>query len=138
MVVVVVYAPDAQYDASIEEERGDYSQRLGQRAATIVKGTTAARWKPGKPMPKPTTQQLKHPKRLLFSDLKLQLWHYACKPLHECGFPTEAEGPTPVGLPFTARSMMVGQFRVFRVRELAGRSGSASKTPPLNPPRFWC
>ena len=27
------------------------------------------------------------------------------------------------------------QFRVFRVRELAGRSGSASKTPPLNPPR---
>ena len=33
-------------------------------------------------MPKPTTEQLKHPKRLLFSDLKLQLWHYACKPLH--------------------------------------------------------
>ena len=28
-----------------------------------------------------------------------------------------------------------GEFRVFRVRELAGRSGSASKTPPLNPPR---
>ena len=27
------------------------------------------------------------------------------------------------------------EFRVFRVRELAGRSGSASKTPPLNPPR---
>ena len=26
-------------------------------------------------------------------------------------------------------------FRVFRVRELAGRSGSASETPPLNPPR---
>ena len=26
-------------------------------------------------------------------------------------------------------------FRVFRVRELAGRSGSARKTPPLNPPR---
>ena len=26
-------------------------------------------------------------------------------------------------------------FRVFRVRELAGRSGSSSKTPPLNPPR---
>ena len=25
--------------------------------------------------------------------------------------------------------------RVFRVRELAGRSGSSSKTPPLNPPR---
>ena len=28
-----------------------------------------------------------------------------------------------------------GVFRVFRVRELAGRSGSSSKTPPLNPPR---
>ena len=26
-------------------------------------------------------------------------------------------------------------FRVFRVRELAGRSGSSSGTPPLNPPR---
>ena len=26
-------------------------------------------------------------------------------------------------------------FRVFRVRELAGRSGSSSETPPLNPPR---
>ena len=26
-------------------------------------------------------------------------------------------------------------IRVFRVRELAGRSGSASETPPLNPPR---
>ena len=29
----------------------------------------------------------------------------------------------------------VKYFRVFRVRELAGRSGSASETPPLNPPR---
>ena len=27
-------------------------------------------------------EQLKHPKLLLSSDLKLQLWHYACKPLH--------------------------------------------------------
>ena len=81
LVVVVVYAPDAQYDA-LNEERGDYSQRLGQRAATIVEGTTAVKWKPGKPMPRPTAEQLKHPKRLLFSDLKLQLWHYACKPLH--------------------------------------------------------
>ena len=81
MVVVVVYAPDAQYDV-LNEERGDYSQRLGQRAATIVEGTAAAKWKPGKPMPRPTAEQLKHPKRLLFSDLKLQLWHYACKPLH--------------------------------------------------------
>ena len=26
-------------------------------------------------------------------------------------------------------------FRVFRVRELAGRSGSSSETPPLNPPK---
>ena len=55
IVVVVVYAPDAQYDV-LNEERGDYSQRLGQRAATIVEGTTAARWKPGKPMPKPTAE----------------------------------------------------------------------------------
>jgi len=81
VVVVVVYALDAQYDV-LNEERGDYSQRLGQRAATIVEGTTAARWKPGKLMPKPTAEQLKHPKRLLFSDMQLQLWHYACKPLH--------------------------------------------------------
>ena len=55
---------------------------MGQRAAMVVEGTTAARWKPGKPMSKPTTEQLKHPKRLLFSDLKLKLWHYACKPFH--------------------------------------------------------
>ena len=81
MVVVVVYAPDAQYDI-LNEERGDYSQRLGQRAATVADGTTAGKWKPGKAMPKPTAEQVKHPKRLLFSDLKLQLWHYACKPLH--------------------------------------------------------
>ena len=38
----------------------------------VVKGTTAAKWKPGK---------LMHPKRLLFSDLELPLWHCACKPL---------------------------------------------------------
>ena len=81
MVVVVVYAPDAQYDI-LNEERGDYSQRLGQRAAVIADGTAAVKWRPGKPMPKPTAEQVKHPKRLLFSDLKLQLWHHACKPLH--------------------------------------------------------
>ena len=80
VVVVVVYAPDAQYDV-LNEERGDYSQRLGQRAAVIVEGTTAAKWKPGKLIPRPTADQLKHPKRLLFSDLKLQLCHCACKPL---------------------------------------------------------
>ena len=72
MVVVVVYAPDAQYDVP-NEERVDHSKRLGQRAATIVEGTAAAKWKPGKSMPRPTAEQLKHPKRLLFSDLKLQL-----------------------------------------------------------------
>ena len=77
--VVVVYAPDAQYDV-LNEERGGYSQRLGQRASAIVEGRTAAKWKPGKPMPRPTADQLKHPKRLLFSDLKLQLLHCACKP----------------------------------------------------------
>ena len=33
-------------------------------------------------MPRPTADQLKHPKRVLFSDLKLQLWHHACKPRH--------------------------------------------------------
>ena len=70
MVVVVVYAPDAQYDV-LNEERGDYSQRLGQRAAALVKRTMAAKWNPGKPMPRPTADRLKHPKRLLFSDLKL-------------------------------------------------------------------
>ena len=37
---------------------------------------------PGKPMSRPTADQLKHPKRLLFSDLKFKLWHYACKPPH--------------------------------------------------------
>ena len=58
MIVVVVYAPDAQYDV-LNEERGDYSQRLGQRAAMIVEGTTAAKWKPGKLMPRPTADQLR-------------------------------------------------------------------------------
>ena len=32
-------------------------------------------------MPRPIAEQLKHPKRLLFSDLKLQLLHYAFNPL---------------------------------------------------------
>ena len=93
MVVVVVYAPDAQYDA-LNKERGDNSQRLGQRAATIVEGTVAAKWKPGKPMPRPTAEQLKHPKRLLFSDLieaaalalRLQATpHARCYGRHEYG-----------------------------------------------------
>ena len=34
-----------------------------------------------------------------------------------------------------APSPLQDRARVFRVRELAGRSGSSSKTPPLNPPR---
>ena len=33
------------------------------------------------------------------------------------------------------RFRIIQVFRVFRVRELAGRSGSASETPPLNPPK---
>ena len=33
-------------------------------------------------MPRPTADQLKYSKQLLFSDLKLKLWHYACKPRH--------------------------------------------------------
>ena len=36
MVVVVMYAPDAQYDI-LNEERGDYSQRLGQRIEVRVR-----------------------------------------------------------------------------------------------------
>ena len=63
MMVVVVYAPDAQFEES-NQERGGYSQRLWQRAAGVVDGTAAAKWKPGKPMPRPTGDQLRHPKRL--------------------------------------------------------------------------
>ena len=32
-------------------------------------------------------------------------------------------------------TVSLSDFRVFRVRELAGRSGSSSETPPLNPPK---
>ena len=81
LVVVVIYAPDASYNAA-DTERGDYSQRLGERAAALRSGTSASKWKPGLSMPCPTEEQVKHPKRLLFSDLALHLWHYASKPKH--------------------------------------------------------
>ena len=51
------------------------------------------------------------------------------------------EGGKEVTRPLAPRSLRVfimrnyQVFRVFRVRELAGRSGSSSETPPLNPPR---
>ena len=64
--------PFSTFQVSVSnQERGDYSQRLGQRAAAVVGGTAASRWKPGKPVPRPAADQLKHPKRLLFGDLKL-------------------------------------------------------------------
>ena len=66
----------------MKQNAGGYSQRLGQQAAAIAEGTAAAKWKPGKPTPRPTGEKLKHPRRFLFSDLELQLWHYACRPLH--------------------------------------------------------
>ena len=38
--------------------------------------------------------------------------------------------------PSRVKSALERSFRVFRVRELAGRSGSSSKTPPLREERF--
>ena len=52
LVVVVTYAPDAVHD-SRNDKRGDYSQRLGQRAAATAGGTTVRKWKPGAAVPKP-------------------------------------------------------------------------------------
>ena len=78
MVVVVVYAPDAQYEEGSTE--GNYSQRLGERAKASGKGVTADKWKPKSVPPKPTAEQVKHPKRLLWADLEMHLRHYAyCK-----------------------------------------------------------
>ena len=37
--------------------------------------------------------------------------------------------------PTTAPFFSTSLFRLFQFRELAGRSGSASEAPPLNPPR---
>ena len=78
MVVVVVYALDAQYEEG--STRGDYSQRLGERAKASGKGVTADKWKPTSVPPKPTVEQVKHPKRLLWADLAMHLRHHAyCK-----------------------------------------------------------
>ena len=78
MVVVVMYAPDAQYDEG--SPRGDYSQRLGERAKAVGQGAAPDKWKPGAPPPKPTAEQVKHPKRLLWADLTMHFRHYAyCK-----------------------------------------------------------
>ena len=78
VVVVVVYAPDAQYEEGSTE--GNYSQRLGERAKASGKGVTADKWKPKSVPPKPTAEQVKHPKRLLWADLEMHLRHYAyCK-----------------------------------------------------------
>ena len=74
MVVVVLYAPDAQHDEG--STRGDYSQRLGDRALASGKGLTVDKWKPGSVPPKPTAEQVKHPKRLLWADLSMHLRHY--------------------------------------------------------------
>ena len=70
MVVVVMYAPDSTYDEG-DTACGNCSQRLGERAAAVSKGTAAAQWKPGVAMPVPTKEQVKLPKRLLMSDLEL-------------------------------------------------------------------
>ena len=78
LVVVVVYAPDALYEEGSTE--GNYSQRLGERAKASGKGVTADKWKPKAAPPKPTVEQVKHPKRLLWADLEMHLRHYAyCK-----------------------------------------------------------
>ena len=76
LVVVATYAPDAAHEAR-NDKRGDYSQRLGQRAAVTADGTTVKKWKPGATAPKPTAEQTQHPKRLLFSDLAMHLQYYA-------------------------------------------------------------
>ena len=78
MVVVVAYAPDLTYDHG-DRECGNYSQRLGERAAATTSGEQAAKWKPGGKPSKPTTEQTKHPKRLLMADLVMHLKHYALK-----------------------------------------------------------
>ena len=75
MVVVEAYAPDAQYDEGSTE--GNYSQRLGERAKASGKGVTADKWKPRSVPPKPTVEQVKHPKRLLWADLEMHLRHHA-------------------------------------------------------------
>ena len=66
----MVYVPDSTYDEG-DAACGNYSQRLGGREAAVGTGVTAAQWKPGAAMPVPTQEQVKHPKRLLMSDLEL-------------------------------------------------------------------
>ena len=65
LVVVVAYAPDKVH-GSRNDKRGDYSQRLGQRAAATADGTPVKvkKWKLGAAAPKPTVEQTQHPKRL--------------------------------------------------------------------------
>ena len=75
MVVMQVYFPDAQYNSTREAE--SYSQLLGAKAAMVMKGTPAGRWRLGMAPPKPDSQ---HPRRLLMENLETHLIHYALDP----------------------------------------------------------
>ena len=77
MVVVETYFPDAGYEPD-NEQREDYSQTLGARAAVAPAGTPEMKWKRGMTPPKPTLEQTKRPKRLLIDDLTMHLRQYAC------------------------------------------------------------
>ena len=79
LAVVQVYTPDTTCDVN-NDDRGDYSQELGRKAASIKGGVTNNKWSIGKELKKPSDDMIEHPKRLLFSDLRLHLAHYALDP----------------------------------------------------------
>ena len=76
MVVVQTYFPDAQYSEG-DATREDYSQLLGVRAAAVKDGTPEGRWRLSMQPMKPDPTLVKHPKRLLMSDLTTHLMFYA-------------------------------------------------------------
>jgi hypothetical protein len=79
VVVVQAYFPDAEFDP---DDAGcqNYSQLLGWRASKVIEGTPAGRWRLRMPPPKPTADEVRHPKRLLMADLETHLMLYALNP----------------------------------------------------------
>ena len=55
LLVVTVYAPDSVYDVT-DGARGDYSQRLGERAVKHVGAVSRDRWRPGRMAPTPSSE----------------------------------------------------------------------------------
>ena len=79
MVVVLAYFPDAEFDPD-DAACQNYSRLLGWRASKVTEGTPVGRWRLRMPPPKPTADEVRHPKRLRMADLETHLMFCALNP----------------------------------------------------------